>query len=245
MKKMVFLITILMASACAPYPGSNANLPGEQLNAENRLMKNNLDLALRENEVIKEENKQYKTKTANLNSEIQRLNEVTTGLKRKYTIDMAMMTDRYNTLQDQYNLLQTTSDSKIMELAAQNLELDRRMKNEISSLNSKMEIQKASFEKARQSQTQNFAAKKKEFETELASIKQTLAEKETVIASMKAANDQSQLQIDKLLQEIDSYKAELDRMNEENRGSMQSNQSLPEAGTANREEPSSTNTTIK
>ena len=162
-------------------------------------MKNNLDLALRENKVFKEENLQYKAETNRLKKEIRRLNEEIDSLNRKYDADIAGITEKYNNISDQYAELEESTGNKIRELMDLNRNLDKKMKGEISDLNTRIADQKAAFEKSRQ-------ALEKDFSDRLSSMETSLTEKEASISSMKAMYDDALLQLEKLRGEIDNYK---------------------------------------
>ena len=227
MKKiLIFIIILWTAPACVSLSGNHSAQPGDQLNAENRLMRNNLNLALRENEVLKEENLQYKAETARLKSDIKGLNDDINGLNKKYDTDTARMTEKYNNLSDQYALLENSTREKIQELTDLNQKLDKKMKSEIFRLNVAMAKQKASFEKTRQSLEQDHAGKEKEFAARLLSMTESLTEKTAVIASMKARYDEAQMQIENLRKEVDNYKTKVDDMGGQNQPPTESNRNL-------------------
>jgi chromosome segregation ATPase len=78
MEKMIFTTVFLLTlTACAGMPGGPAlhtgAAPRDQIEAENRLMRNNLSLAVRENEVLKEENLRYKSEVTQLSDCVARL----------------------------------------------------------------------------------------------------------------------------------------------------------------------------
>ena len=211
MKKIVILfIALVMAPACVTLNHDQSARLGEQLKAETRLMKNNLTLAQRENEILKAENRQYRKETVRLTGEIGRLNSDIDALNRKYDRDMAQMTEQYNRICEEYAFLEKSSGEKIQELTDLNLALDKRMKDEISRLNGAMAEQKASSEKARIALEQDFAGKKKKYLAQLSSLKETLNEKQAAMDSMKAMYDTALRQIENLQKQIDTDKAKSD-----------------------------------
>lgn len=76
-KTIITVIFLLTLTSCAGMPGGPAspmsNSPRDQIEAENRLMRNNLSLAMRENEVLKEENLRYKSEVTQLSDCVARL----------------------------------------------------------------------------------------------------------------------------------------------------------------------------
>jgi len=215
--KFMLIAVILAAPACIALSGSQADRPGEMLNAENRLMKNNLDLALRENKVLKEENLQYKAETSRFMKEVGRLHDDIDSLNRKYDMDMTVVTEQYNNVSDQYAFLEESTGKKIQALTDLNRNLDKKMKNEISRLNAGMAEQKADFEKSRLTLEQDFGVR-------LSSMAASLTEKEATISSMKAMHDDALLQIETLRKETDRYKAAFGDIDKYNKSLMESNQ---------------------
>ena len=198
--KFFCILVMLAAPACTALSGNRAAGPDETLRAENRLMKNNLDLALRENRVFKEENQQHKAETGRLRKEIRRLHDDIDSLNRKYDTDMAGMTEQYNDISDRYSVLEESTDKKIRELTDLNRNLDKKMKGEISRLNTRIADQKAASEKSR-------LALEKDFTDRVSSMDASLAEKEATISSMKAMYDEALVQIENLRRQIEKYKA--------------------------------------
>ena len=217
--KLALIAVILMMPACATLSVKRAAGPDEKLNAENRLMKNNLDLAMRENKVLKEENLQYKSDTTRFKKEIRSLHDDIDSLNRKYDTDMAGMTEQYNNVSDQYASLEESTGKKIQELTDRNRNLDKKMKGEISRLNAGMADQKATFEKSRLALEADFAAR-------LSSMETSLTEKEATISSMKSMHDDALLQIGTLRKEIDSYKAAFGDIGENNKLPTESSQDV-------------------
>ena len=70
----IFLLTLISCAGMPGGPASHINgAPRDQIEAENRLMRNNLSLAMRENEVLKEENLRYKSEVTQLSDCVARL----------------------------------------------------------------------------------------------------------------------------------------------------------------------------
>jgi chromosome segregation ATPase len=200
-------------------------------------MRNNLDLALRENEVLKKENNHHKAEAARLDREIRRLNGGIETLNLKYDADIAAMTKQYDDLLDQYTSLETSSKDKIQELTDRNLQLTRRMEEEIVRLNTAMANERASFEKTRQALELLHTEKEKEFATRLSSLEAALTEKEAAVESITAMYDEAQSKIETLQQELDNYKTTTDRIIEENKSLTESNRNIQETGSAGQKAP--------
>ena len=111
----LFLVVCFLAS-CAAMPGGREKLTTDHLCAQNRLMKNQLNLAVRENEVLKEENLHYKSELNNLNQTISKLQCDIESLNVRYNDDMAKRDGLYENLRTQFNLLENESEEKIKKL---------------------------------------------------------------------------------------------------------------------------------
>ncbi len=194
--------------------------------AENRMMKTSLKLAMRENEILKAENREYKNETARLNAEVQRMKDEIDARDRKYEADMAKMTERYNNASDQYALLEKSSSEKIQEMTGLNRELAQKMKDAIARMNAEMADQKASFEKTRRAFEQESSSQKKRYETRLALLKAAAAEKDTTITTMKTMYNDALLRIENLQKEIDTHKASMDDILRKNRSLSETNRNL-------------------
>jgi TolA-binding protein len=92
---MIFLLTLTSCAGMPGGPGSHMNsAPRDQIEAENRLMRNNLSLAMRENEVLKEENLRYKSEVTQLSDCVARL-----------TSEIADMDQRHQERMDEIKIL--------------------------------------------------------------------------------------------------------------------------------------------
>lgn len=163
----------------------------EQMRAEYHLMRNNLNLAIRENEVVKEENRicrseirQFKKEIRGLQTEQQRLNQL-------YEKDMARMQEEYRILEDQ-------STARIQELTETSAKLSDRLANEREQFNAALKIQKADFRKERTALKKDFSRQLQEQEDRLKQVETERDEKEADNASLNTSLSQAGNQIDNL-----------------------------------------------
>ncbi|RJP39898.1 MAG: hypothetical protein C4548_10975 [Desulfobacteraceae bacterium] len=81
----IFLLTLISCAGMPGGPASHINgAPRDQIEAENRLMRNNLSLAMRENEVLKEENLRYKSEVTQLSDCLARLTSEIADMDRRH-----------------------------------------------------------------------------------------------------------------------------------------------------------------
>ncbi|MFZ2634079.1 MAG: hypothetical protein WA081_14430 [Desulfosalsimonadaceae bacterium] len=205
MKKLIFILPALyLALACASMPtmpmGQNQALAKDQVHAQNRIMKKNLDLALRENEVLKTENEQYKSHVKELDCTISTLNADMESLTTKYNEDTASLNEEiaelnnsYETLHNDFTLLEQESGQRISELTEQNHGLEKQLAAETTRLNSVIKDQKASFD------SQLTAAAK-----ELASTKDGCASRELALQNQLSESKKAAVKKDADIQSLEA-----------------------------------------
>jgi predicted nucleic acid-binding Zn-ribbon protein len=115
MKRMtLFLFLLALLASCATIQGQRHGDEGllEQLRAENRLMKRNSELALRENEVLKTENARYRSEANNMKKKLERLRNDIEALNMKYTEDVTRANDAFDHLSGEFAAFRQESDEK-------------------------------------------------------------------------------------------------------------------------------------
>ena len=170
----------------------------EQLKAEYHLMKNNLNLAMRENEVVKGENRICKSEIRQLKKDAAGLRSDIVKLNRNYEQDMTRMHEQYGALEIQYKTLEEKSNAKIQELTDLNTNTLQRLSRETVQFNLALNRQKAEFRAEREALKADFSRKTKEYEGGLNDMAKRLAEKETENDSLNSALAQAAIEIEKL-----------------------------------------------
>ena len=217
--KYIFCAALLLPVSCNSFNITEGGNGTEQVKAENRIMKKNLMLALRENSVLKDENIQYKDENSRQKTKITLLESEMESLKKKYEQDIALLNEKYDNLNRKNLILEQESSSKIQELTAVNKALEGKMAVEITRLNENIRRQEETFNKERAEIETAFTAKELEYQKQLAqlkkdiltatmeleSVKLKLAESESGLASAKSEmakkdelNRDLQLKIDSL-----------------------------------------------
>ena len=157
------------------------------------MMNKNLDLALRENEVLKTENMGYKSDVATLNEKVLNLNAEIQSVNKKYNEDMAQMNESYEDLCLRFESLERESDVTIAELTDINMALEKKNADEITKFKGLLQAQSDSFNSERDSLKAEFASRMMEMEKQLASVKQMVQEKDAAIlllvGNLKKANE--------------------------------------------------------
>ncbi len=203
---MVLLCALWMVVSCATISGMDTGSKDDELKAENRLMRKNRKLALRENEVLKTENMQYRAKVNKLNAALSDLRVALESLHCQYNEDMTRINEAYDDLSDQLMWLEETSDEKILNLTETNLALEKKYADDVSALNEQLKKQQAAFTSERELLQTKYETKVKALEDQLSLSTQELNEKDIVIKSMETSQAESQVRItnlEKIVQEQD------------------------------------------
>ncbi len=231
MKNICILsIFFLSVASCAYLPritvpkGGDEERCEEQIQAEYRLMKNNLSLAMRENEVVKGENVLCRTETGQLKKSIEDLQGDLGALNQKYDQDMAMMTGKLESLQTQYTDLEEQGKVKIQELTDINLETENKLALETARFDQTLKTQQETFTAERQAMESDFAGQKQQYENRLAVLSNDLQEKQTALVSLKTDYANAMTQIEKMQQTI----ADSQTMMETMRKTIADNQTMME-----------------
>jgi chromosome segregation ATPase len=182
----MILIFLLFLSSCSSVnisPDGNVN---EQLKAENRIMKNNLTLVVRENSVLKNENIQYKDNNNKLKARAKLLESEIVSLNKKHEQDIALLTEKYENLSKKNFILEQESSTKIQELTTVNKALEEKLSGEITLLNENMRKQDEKFNKERAAIETAFSSKELQYQKELAQLKKDILTSGMEMESLKS-----------------------------------------------------------
>ena len=234
MKKHIFILPFLwLAAACASMPsmpmmplGQNQAIAKDQVHAENRVMKKNLELALRENEVLKTENAQYKSHVKELDDTISTLNADIKSLNAKYDEDTTRMGEEIVRLNESYDILVTNftqaeqeSSRKISELTQQTTGLEKQLADETARLNGIIKDQKASFDAQIETAGEALAAAKtecasreKDLQNQLSELNQKFTEKDTAFKALESSRQEDLKKAVALKKTIDEQTEKIKQM---------------------------------
>jgi len=182
----------------------------EQAKAENRVMKQNITLVVRENSILKEENIQYKSETGKLKAKVKLLESEIQSLNKKHEQDIALLDEKYDNLNKQNQILIQESSTRIRELTDTNKEIEERMTKEITRLSGNIRDQEEKFNNERAGIETAFSAKEQEYQKELAQLKKDILSGVMEIESLKSKLTESEA-------DLKSAKAALNKQLELNR----------------------------
>lgn len=185
LKSVIFLCLLLPVSCRSVIISDDSNL-NEQIKAENRIMKQNLTLVIRENRVLKDENIQYKDETGRLKTRVKLLDSEMGSLKKKYDQDIALLNEKYDNLNKKNMILEQESSSKIQELVAVNKTMEEKMGGEIKTLNENIRKQEEKFNRERAAIETAFSSKELEYQKQLSQLKQEILTANIEMESLKS-----------------------------------------------------------
>jgi len=198
------LIALVTVTACVT-TSQEIRIPPDATNrmmAENRQMKKRLLLIERENDILKQENLQYRLKTKQLSANIHKLNTDLNTLNEKYQNDTALNEEQIRNLEQKYSLLENDSTLKITELTVLVADLEMKRAQEIKALNEQIASQNNAFSKQLDELTQQSAQREFELSSALNAAKKTLDAKEFEVSTLKAANNEIVVQISTLTEQL-------------------------------------------
>lgn len=185
MNKLCIICIIICLTSCALPPQKNMTAD-EHLRAEWHLIKTNLNLATRENEVLKEENQQYRKEIDSLNDSIRKLKVNLDELKTKYKQDIAKMISEYEVLYAQYQLHQTQSKEEIQSLLEANQALDQTLNKERKHFKQRYAAQNDAHTKTINTRTAEWEQKKEHYEKQLQTLTTNLKKEKSALITSDA-----------------------------------------------------------
>lgn len=191
-KKTVLLTAVLfcpvLICSCASLDSSPDKNVHEQVKAENRIMKQTVTLAVRENSILKEENIQYKSESGKLKAKVKLLESEIESLNKKHDQDIALLNEKYDNIHKKNIILEQESSSKIKELTEINKAIEDRMTKEVTKLNDNIRKQEEKFNNDRAAMETLFSSKEQEYQKQLVQLK-----KEILTANMEMESLKSKL----------------------------------------------------
>lgn len=214
-------LVALLSLSCTAKMKDGVQASDNQLFAENSMMKKRLPLVERESDVLKKENRQYRTKIQELEAQNKKLSLELTSLNEKYTNDVAIDEEEINYLHELIQRIEKENSERIEELISQKKVLEAKLARDTQALKEEIAAQKSAFVKEREQILQENAKRDLSQTLEINSLKKEIEPKETEISSYKLAINEISLQLgaatalsealkksrDKTLAELESVKA--------------------------------------
>lgn len=174
----------------------------EQIKAENRIMKQNLTSALRENSILKDENIQYRGDNNSQKARIKQLESDIESMKKKYELDISMLNEKQSSLEKKNRILEQESSLKIHDLTAVNKALELKMTAEITKLNESLRSQEEKFSRERAAIEITFSSKEQEYQKQAARNTEEKLSLRMDIESLKSRLAESEANLESLRKEL-------------------------------------------
>ncbi len=192
--------------SCAAVSGPARDALEDQLQAENRLIKKNSELALRENEVLKTENANCRSEVKKLHEVLQQIQADLDALNQKYAQDMEKANEAYQNLCEHFSALEMESDKKIRTLTESNASLEKKLSDEASRFNQLLKEQKDAFLSEKNMLQTEYEEKIKTLEIQLALFRKESEEKKQHIELLEKNKQDDQTKINNLEKTIKEFK---------------------------------------
>lgn len=209
MPGLVISSILMLLLSCATLTPSPDESTEERIHAENRIMKQNLKLALRENSVLKEENIGIKEENSNLKSRVKLLESEIISLGKKHSEDIILLNEKYENLSRKNEILEKESTVKIRQLTEVNKALEEKLSSEIGRLTEENRKREEAFNKERLNMETDFAGKEMEYSKKIAGLKNDLLTANTELESLKPALAETEAKLKNTSAEIESLKLKL------------------------------------
>lgn len=185
----------ILLSSCASFTFSKDEPVGERIRAENRIMRQNLNLAMRENSILKEENIQIRSESSLLRSRVRLLESEIESLNKKHSEDINLLNEKYQNLSRQKDIADRESALKLQEMNTANKALEEKLSAEIKRLSEENRTREEQFNKERLAMETAFAGKELQYRQEQADLKKNLLDVTTELESIKSRLTESEAQL--------------------------------------------------
>lgn len=182
----VSFVVLLLLSCTAAIKKDSLSY-NSQLLAENSMMKKRLPLMERESDVLKKENRQYRLKIQDLETQNKQLDLELTSLNEKYANDMAMGEEQISYLQETIQKIDKENSESRDALISDNKVLEAKLVRESHALNEQIVVQKAAFNQEREQIMRRNATRELNLSNQLGVLNKKLEARELEISSLKLA----------------------------------------------------------
>ena len=192
---------LLFAYSCTTMDRAAQYQVPDRIMAENSQMKKRIPLIERENDVLTQENLQYKARLQAALERVEHLRSDIAYLNDKFDAYIATSETQINILEQNYSLLENTSFQQISELSSRYAQLQLKSQQEIAELNSRMAKEKDLL-------VRKAAEKEAALTRRAAETKRLLDEREAELAFLKTANGDLQEKLDTVSGQLAETQAE-------------------------------------
>lgn len=179
------ILLLFSATACVTPSKTVKDDFTDRIMAENSQMKKRLPLSERENDVLKQENFQYKTKLQQMAGDIEKLRSNLALLNDKYKNDMVSNQHLIQDLQEEYQSLEKLRFQEAANMNQLFDELESKRNQEVEAFIGQIEAQKAGHEAQVQKLQEEYVALTTENDLKIKALNEQLAMQRTVFSKEK------------------------------------------------------------
>jgi predicted nuclease with TOPRIM domain len=182
------LISVLvLCVACTGLAGRDGQANTDHLLAEYSMMKKRLPLIERENDVLKQENRQYRTEIWDQRNKIEKLGEKLASVSENYAKDKAAAGEQIQNLHRDMENIQKEHALKIEALTSMNNAVKEDLTRKVEVLHKQNEEQKSAFSQERKQIVQQNAQSEFKLTSRINELNKTIEAKVLEVSSLKIA----------------------------------------------------------
>jgi chromosome segregation ATPase len=186
--KICLLLSVLtLCAACTAMVGKGEPADTNHFFAEYSMMRKRLPLIERENDVLKQENRQYRADNLDKRGKIEKLSQQLTTANDSYAKYKAAAENQFQSLREDMENLKMENAAKIETMAATNKAVKESLNRRIQKLGKQIETQKAAFGEERKQLVQQNAQSELKLTRRINDLNKTIEGKVTEISSLRIA----------------------------------------------------------
>ncbi|RJQ82503.1 MAG: hypothetical protein C4519_07815 [Desulfobacteraceae bacterium] len=206
------LCALIFASSCAttnqiPQPSSV-----DRIMAENSQMKKRMPMIERENDVLTQENHQYKAKLQKARDKNEKLSDDLSALTEKFEAYLSSTQEQITSMQAAYVWLENASSQKIAELTTLYDALELKRLHEVNDLELQIAEQKNDFGRETDNLRRKAAEKELELSTQIKELNQSLVALEAEKSSLQTSNSELSVKLEALSNQLAQTRSERNRI---------------------------------
>lgn len=186
LKGGAWCILLLFFTSCATMVPDPPDPFNGRILAEYSLMKKRIPLIERENDILRKENHQYRTKIQDLEVKIREIDSELASLKEKYDSDMTAGREQIKNLELAVQEIVNKSTAKINTLISLKTALEKKMTRDVKMLKEQLAMQKNAFDREREQIIKQNTLKESKLSGQLDVLKKNVEKKALKISSLEA-----------------------------------------------------------
>jgi hypothetical protein len=219
-------IMLLFVHSCTATDQALRQQGTDRIMAENSQMRKRIPLIERENDVLMQENLQYKSRLQEATERIDHLRADLAFLNQKFDAYAETSEMRILMLDESYRTLQDLSSQQISELNLRYEELESTRARELAELAARLNGQKAAFAAEKESLGHKAAQKEAVLNSRAAELKRLLETRDSELAALKTAHGELLARMESVSNHLAETQARRNHMEKELEAARAANEEL-------------------